>query len=483
MKNFSLTEFEYALKDYLSTLCLNDLRVLGRNFGVAEPTKKKKNILMDELVSILVGQSTPIVRNNRGAPVKNDYIDPKILDKIEEIRFKYTSDASTVQENTDVSPSMTFPIQAPKAPIIVFSDGSEERDCIGQLEIVNKVPCLLPLNGGLTDGKIHIGVEFIRYYNLQEGDVVRCRVQKQGNLYSVIKIFTINGEDCGLIIRNSFDADTACYPNRKISFLNGDQASVEAKYFEWLLPIGCGQRGLIIAPPKAGKTRFLLQTAKALASADVELMVLLLEQPPELINVFKTDLPKDSLVVTDYNDDAIRHVFAADFILKRAKRYAEMGKDVVLLIDSLSTLAKAYNETEYSAGGKMLPCGLESKTVGYLKKYFATAMCSAKGGSITMLCAIARETGNPADDYLTAELAPFANAQIHLNGLLAASRIFPAIDFANSNVQTYDLLFKEKELDQESFIRREYYPKNGTKKLNAVLLESQSFEEFCQKTK
>ena len=131
----------------------------------------------------------------------------------------------------------------------------------------------------------------------------------------------------------------------------------------------------------------------------------------------------------------------------------------------------------------MLPCGLESKTVGYLKKYFATAMCSAKGGSITMLCTIACETGNPADDYLTAELAPFANAQIHLNGLLAASRIFPAIDLANSNVQTYDLLFKEKELEQEFFIRREYYPKNGTKKLNAVLLESQSFEEFCQKTK
>ena len=482
MKNFSLTEFEYALKHYLSTLCLNDLRVLGRNFGVAEPTKKKKTILTDELVSILVGQSTPIVRNNRGAPVKNDYIDPKILDKIEEIRFRYTSSANAAQENV-AAPSMTFPIQAPKAPIIVFSDGSEERDCIGQLEIIDRVPCLLPLNGVLTDGKIHIGVEFIRYYNLQQGDVVHCSVQKQGNIYSVVKIFTINGEDCTLIVRNSFDTENACYPNRKISFLNGGQTSVEAKYFEWLLPIGCGQRGLIIAPPKAGKTRFLLQTAKALASANVELMVLLLEQPPELINVFKTDLPKDSLVATDYNDDASSHVFAAEFILKRAKRYAEMGKDVVLLIDSLSTLAKAYNETDESTGGKMLPCGLESKTVGYLKKYFATAMCSAKGGSITMLCTIACETGNPADDYLTAELAPFANAQIHLNGLLAASRIFPAIDLANSNVQTYDLLFKEKELEQEFFIRREYYPKNGTKKLNAVLLESQSFEEFCQKTK
>lgn len=483
MKNFSLTEFEYALKDYLSTLCLNELRVLGRNYGVAEPTKKKKNLLIAELISVLIGQSDPIERNKRGAPVKNDYVDPQIFDKIEQIRFAYT----TVQAKEDAmqtgSEPMRFPIQAPKMPFIVISDGAEEKECVGQLEIIDRVPCLVPLNCDVSGGKIHIGVEHIRYYNLQEGDVIVCRVQKQGNLYSVIKIETVNGEDCALIIRNSFDSTVACYPHRRISFLNGDNASVEAKYFEWILPLGCGQRGLLIAPPKAGKTRFLLETAKSLVGANVELMVLLLEQPPELVNLFKANLPKETLVATAYDDTAETHVFAAEFLLRRAKRYAEMGKDVVLLVDNLSALAKAYNETDDSVGGKMLSCGLESKTVAYLKKYFATAMCSTKGGSITMLGALACETGNPADDYLCAELSALANAQIRLNGLLAAGRIFPAIDLVNSVVQTYDLLLKGRQLEQESFIRREYVQKYGIKKLNAVLAESNTFEEFCKNTK
>ena len=483
MKNFSLTEVEYALKDYLSKLALGELRVLGRKFGVAEPTKKKKNILMDEIVAILVGKQTPAVQNKRGAPVKNDYVAPNILEKIEQIRYEYTqNNEQTIQQDGDGTNSSPFSIQSPKMPLIVVSDGVDEKECIGQLEIVNRVPCLLPLNGVLTEGKIHIGVEYIRYYNLQEGDVVHCRVQKQGNLYSVIQLISVNGGDCGLILRNGFDVNSACYPNRRIHFLKEEKPSIEAKYFEWLLPIGCGQRGLMIAPPKAGKTHFLLQTAKSLVHANVELIVLLLEQPPELINLFKSSLSQDVLVATSYNDDAEMHVFAANFVLKRAKRYAEGGKDVVLLVDSLSALAKAYNETDASTGGKMLPCGLESKTVAYLKKYFATAMCSAKGGSITMLCTSACETGNPADDYLTNELATFANAQIRFNGLLAASRIFPAVDLAHSSVQTCELLMSEQELSQESFIRHEFFPKYGIKKLNAVLLESKTFEEFCQKT-
>ena len=481
MKNFSLTEFEYALKDYLSTLCLNELRVLGRYYGVAEPTKKKKNLLITELISVLIGQSMPIERNHRGAPVKNDYVDPTIIDKIEQIRFAYTTpNAKDTASGKNMPP---FRIQAPKTPLLIFSDGTEDKECVGQLEIVDNVPCLLPLNAEISSGKIHIGVEIIRYYNLKEGDVIKCRAQKQGNLYSVIKIETVNGVDCALLIRNAFDSVNACYPQRRISFINGNSTSVEAKYLQWILPIGYGQRGLLIAPPKTGKTRFLLETAKSIVNSNAVLLVLLLEQPPEIINLFKKSLPKDSIVATSYDDEAETHVFAADFLLRRAKRYAEMGNDVILLIDSISSLAKAYNETDASSGGKMLQCGLESKTIAYIKKYFSAAMCSIKGGSITILSAVSCETGNPADDYLTAELSTLANAHIRLNSLLASARIFPAVDLAKSNVQAYDLLLNEKELAQENFIRQEYAVKYGIKKLNTVLEESKTFEEFCKNTK
>ncbi|MBQ5930462.1 MAG: hypothetical protein IIX02_06700, partial [Clostridia bacterium] len=206
-------------------------------------------------------------------------------------------------------------------------------------------------------------------------------------------------------------------------------SSLTAKYMDWVVPFGRGNRGLVIAPPKTGKTMFLekISAGAATLNDDVTTLVLLVDQSPETVTQFRKVLSKDCLVYSTYEDEPERQLFVADCILKRAKRLAECGKDVLLIIDSLSALAHAYNETEESSGGKVLPCGLESKTVHFIKKYLGSARCLELGGSLTILGSVSNMTGNTVDDVIAAELSSICNLEIRLKEELAVRRIFPAV--------------------------------------------------------
>ena len=230
--------------------------------------------------------------------------------------------------------------------------------------------------------------------------------------------------------RIRFEEGNARYPREKIAFVSQEQsAGVTEKYFDWLFPIGKGQRACVIAPPKSGKTTLLQTLAKAAKANNSGLTVLglLVDHSPETVNAFRSVLSTDNLVYTTYEETPERQVYAAEFMLKRAKRFVEHGKDVLLVVDSLSALARAFNDTELSSGGKRLPSGLESKTVQYIKRFLGAARCLEEGGSLTILGALSCDTGNPADELICSELSAVANWEIYLDSELAKRRIYPAV--------------------------------------------------------
>lgn len=276
-----------------------------------------------------------------------------------------------------------------------------------------------------------ISVDFIRGYKLKEGDVIGCYVKRAEQIAVVVKIEEINGINPDYFKRNgNFEDAGVCFPMGKIRVYDGVNApTLSQKYMDWIVPFGRGNRGLVVAPPKTGKTMFLekVSVGTSRLNEDVTTLVLLIDQSPETVMQFRKVLSKDSLVYSTYEDEPERQIFVAESILKRAKRLVECGKDVLLIIDSLSALAHAYNETKESSGGKVLPCGLESKTVHYIKKYLGAARCLELGGSLTILGGVSNMTGNTADDVIAAELSSICNLEIRLKENLAARRIFPAV--------------------------------------------------------
>lgn len=183
-----------------------------------------------------------------------------------------------------------------------------------------------------------------------------------------------------------------------------------------------------------------------------------------------------------YDDDPDRQIFTAEFLLKRAKRYAECGHDVLLLVDSLTALAHAYNELPESAGGKVLADGLESKTLQYVKKFFGSARCLEGGGSLSILGTVSKNTGNPMDDLLHAELSAVANLEVALSEELARQRIYPAIDFANTQKRN-GLSLEGDDVLLDLYIRNEYIPKYGAQRLFSLMKKSASYDEFMDKLK
>ncbi|MBQ4270141.1 MAG: hypothetical protein IJB97_10905, partial [Clostridia bacterium] len=271
-------------------------------------------------------------------------------------------------------------------------------------------------------------------------------------------------------------------PTKKL--ISGALNSVTDKYFSWLLPISKGQRGIVYSSPKAGKTRLLLEIAKtAVKQPDLETLALLIEQAPETHTAFLNVLGSERVIFTSYADEAEKHVFGAEFLLKRAKRLAEQGKNVLVLVDSFSALMRAYNETDNSEGGKILPCGMESKTMRYLKNYLGTARAFEKKGSLTLIGAVSAQTGDPADDALLAELKNVSNLQICLSRQLAVQRVFPAIDLLESQADGYEDILTMEERETELFVRDKITESTAARAVLDALEGAETVKDFQKSLK
>lgn len=486
--------FKNACKLYLSKFGINELRSYGRELGVFRPTDKKKEDLLEQIIGVLSEEISPVEKNNKGAPLKNTYVPSEIPEKIAALRAEYLGERSEEEKDKAATDSFEeFDIQKfqnrPRKMLVVKDGAADQIEEVnGQRKVYRGQLCLsergyevLPLHCMESAVQTFLPAKLVKDCALREGDVISFFGLRENNVLTATQILSVNDRLIKDFKRNPFEECTACCPSVRIRTYDKEEVfSPTAKYFDWLIPLGLGQRVGVFSAPKAGKTTLLCQIAEYIRKLNPELVLLaaLIDQSPETVGKYRKFMDKDNLVYATFDEDSDRQVFIARFLLERAKRFAESGKNVVLIIDSISALARAYNELEESSGGKLFPGGLESRTVRFIKKYLGSARCFEEGGSITILGAITTDSGNPADDCISAELSAVSNAEIRLSNELAVKRIYPTIDLRKTRVQDSELLQTEEEIALESYIRSSYLPERGEKALVDTLSEASVWEEF-----
>lgn len=311
----------------------------------------------------------------------------------------------------------------------------------------------------LTSEKdIYVSPTQIRRFNLKTGDKIRgiTRLPKEGERFgALLYVLTVNGDEPGRAIRRpDFDDLTPVFPYERLRLEDGT-SNLSMRLIDLVAPIGKGQRGLIVAPPKAGKTVLLKRVANAIETnyPEVELIVLLVDERPEEVTDMKRSLKGGEVIYSTFDELPQHHVKVAEMVLARAQRLVEHGKDVVILLDSLTRLARAYNMV-VPTSGRTLSGGLDPGALHKPKKFFGAARKMEEGGSITILATALIETGSRMDDVIFEEFKGTGNMELHLDRRLSEKRIFPAISLNKSGTRREDLLMTQEELEAIWVMRR-----------------------------
>ena len=302
-----------------------------------------------------------------------------------------------------------------------------------------------------SDKDIYVSPVQIRRFNLKTGDKINCvtRLPHEGERFgALLYVNTVNGEEPGAAIRRpKFDDLTPVFPDERLRLETG-RTELSTRLIDLIAPIGKGQRGLIVAPPKAGKTVLLKKIANAIETnyPDVELIVLLVDERPEEVTDMKRSLKDGEVIYSTFDELPEHHVQVAEMVLERAKRLVEHKKDVVILLDSITRLARAYNMVVPSSG-RTLSGGLDPGALHKPKKFFGAARNMEEGGSITILATALVETGSRMDDVIYEEFKGTGNMELHLDRKLSELRIFPAVNLNKSGTRREDLLMSQDELE------------------------------------
>ena len=309
-----------------------------------------------------------------------------------------------------------------------------------------------------SDRDVYVSPTQVRRFNLKTGDKIRgiSRPPREGERFgALLYVVTVNDDEPGVAIRRpDFDDLTPIFPYERLSLENGRDLSL--RLIDLVAPIGKGQRGLIVAPPKAGKTVLLKKVATAIQKGypDIEMIVLLVDERPEEVTDMKRSLGDSGEVIySTFDEMPQHHVKVAEMVLARAQRLVEHGRDVVILLDSITRLARAYNLV-VPASGRTLSGGLDPGALHKPKKFFGAARKMEEGGSITILATALVETGSRMDDMIFEEFKGTGNMELHLDRKLSEKRIFPAINLNKSGTRREDLLMSQDELETVWKMRR-----------------------------
>ena len=347
-----------------------------------------------------------------------------------------------------------------KPPEEVVPDKDDRYEAEGILDMAEDGFGFLRFNNFLTSDKdIYVAPAQIRRFKLKTGDKVKgiCRPPKgDARFGALLYVVSVNGDEPGVAIRRpDFESLTPIFPREK--FVLEDRRELALRIIDLIAPIGKGQRGLIVAPPKAGKTVLLKKMANAIEKKypDVEMIVLLVDERPEEVTDMKRSLinEKSEVIYSTFDELPQHHVKVAEMVLARAQRLAEQGKDVVVLLDSITRLARAYNLVVPSSG-KTLSGGFDPGALHKPKKFFGAARNIEEGGSITILATALVETGSRMDDLIYEEFKGTGNMELHLDRKLSEMRIFPAIDLNKSGTRREDLLMDQDEMEAVWAMRR-----------------------------
>lgn len=310
-----------------------------------------------------------------------------------------------------------------------------------------------------SDKDVYVAPTQVRRFNLKTGDKIRgiARPPREGEKFGgLLYVVTVNDDEPGVAMRRpDFDDLTPIFPYERLS-LESSSRDLSLRLIDLVAPIGKGQRGLIVAPPKAGKTVLLKKVAAAIQKSypDVEMIVLLVDERPEEVTDMKHSLGDSGEVIySTFDEMPQHHVKVSEMVLARAQRLVEHGKDVVILLDSITRLARAYNLV-VPASGRTLSGGLDPGALHKPKKFFGAARKMEEGGSITILATALIETGSRMDDVIFEEFKGTGNMELHLDRKLSEKRIFPAIDINKSGTRREDLLMSQEELEAVWKMRR-----------------------------
>ena len=337
-----------------------------------------------------------------------------------------------------------------------------------------------------SDKDVYISPVQIRRFKLDTGDMIkgisRC---KEGERFpSLIFVGEVNGQHPEKAARRKrFDELTPIYANEKLK-LETTSKEYAMRIIDLMSPIGKGQRGMIVAPPKVGKTTLLKKIANSISTnnPEVELIVLLIDERPEEVTDMKRSI-KGKVIYSTFDELPEHHVKVAEMVLERAKRITEQNKDVVILLDSITRLARAYNLVIPSSG-RTLSGGLDPSALHKPKKFFGAARNIENGGSLTILATALIETGSRMDDVIFEEFKGTGNMEVHLDRTLSEKRIFPAIDINKSGTRREDLLLSKKELETVFALRKALNSlpvADVTEQIINQMIQTKNNDEFLDK--
>lgn len=332
---------------------------------------------------------------------------------------------------------------------------------------------------------IYVSQSQIKLFGLKTGDTIKgsIRPPKEGEKYfPLIKVEEINGRSPDFIRdRVPFDFLTPLFPNEKFTLCTPGEGSLSVRVIDMFAPIGKGQRGLIVAQPKTGKTVLLQEIANAISKyhPEVYLMILLVDERPEEVTDMARNV-KAEVIASTFDEPAERHCRVANIVLEKAKRLVECGHDVVILLDSITRLARAFNTTA-PASGKVLSGGVDSNALHKPKRFFGAARNIENGGSLTIIATALTETGSKMDDVIFEEFKGTGNMELQLDRKLSNRRIFPSIDIPASSTRREDLLLNKTMLQKIWVLRNYLSDMNSVEAMEFLrdrILQSKSNEEF-----
>ncbi len=346
----------------------------------------------------------------------------------------------------------------PAVPILLNT--GECGDAKGVLEVLPDGYGFLRSDNYMSGSRdVYVSQSQIRRFNLKTGDLVegKTRPTKEGEKFQALLYVTaVNGEDPEKANqRKPFDELTPIYPNERITLENPkNPKELATRLIDLISPIGKGQRGLIVSPPKAGKTTLLKKIANSIAMnyPDIYLIVLLIDERPEEVTDMQRSI-KGDVVYSTFDELPEHHTKVAEMVLERAQRLVEHGRDVVVLLDSITRLARAYNVT-VPPTGRTLSGGIDSAALHRPKRFFGAARNIEEGGSLTIIATALIDTGSRMDEVIYEEFKGTGNMEIHLDRKLSEKRIFPAVDIFRSGTRREELLLSQKELEGVWAIRK-----------------------------
>ena len=426
-------------KERYESLALQNLREIAKKRGMKRISTLKKAELIEALLKKDEEDAAQLAAQNGGRLPKTDQKKP---------------DAPIVHKNEFASELDSG--QMANGILEVMPDG------YGFIRCANYLP---------GDNDIYVAPSQIRRFNLKTGDIVRgnIRVKTQGEKFGAL-LFVKSVNDMKpeeATKRYNFEDMTPIFPDDRIR-LEKPGAGISMRVMDLLSPVGKGQRGMIVSPPKAGKTTLMKEVAKSVKAnnPEIHLIILLIDERPEEVTDIKEAIegPNVEVIYSTFDELPEHHKRVSEMVIERAKRLVEHKKDVMILLDSITRLTRAYNLTEPSIG-RTLSGGLDPAALHMPKRFFGAARNMREGGSLTILATALIETGSKMDEVVYEEFKGTGNMEMVLDRKLSERRIFPAIDMQRSSTRRDDLLLTPDELDAINMIRRAF---NGVKSEEAV---------------